>query len=74
MSSFQKKETIGRGGFGKVHVVEKDGIRYAMKEMLKTRILNKDSIESVVNELAFLRKIDKENPSSNFIVNVNYAF
>ena len=66
--------TIGRGGFGKVYMVKHMGREFAMKEMLKARVMNKDSVESVTKELYFLRKIhDAENPSP-FIVNVNYAF
>ena len=65
---------IGRGGFGKVYVISRNGQRYAMKEMLKARVMNKESVESVVSELAFLTKIDKMDPSCNFIVNVHYAF
>ena len=42
---------IGRGGFGKVWKVEKDGVQYAMKEMLKARVMAKKSIESVLMEL-----------------------
>ena len=45
-----------------------------MKEMLKARVMNKESVESVVSELVFLTKIDKMDPSCNFIVNVHYAF
>ena len=43
---------IGKGGFGKVWRVEmkKNKVQYAMKEMLKTKIIAKRSINSVMNE------------------------
>ena len=49
--------------------MEKDGVVYAMKEMLKARVMAKKSIESVLMELAIMQKID-----SDFIVNVHWAF
>lgn len=45
-----------------------------MKEMLKARVMLKESLESTVNELKFLKMIDKKDPSSNFVANVHYAF
>jgi serine/threonine kinase 32 len=45
-----------------------------MKEMLKARVMLKESLDSVVNELNFLKMIDKKDSSSNFIANVQYAF
>ncbi len=49
--------------------VEKDGKMYAMKEMLKVRVMAKKSVESVMKELELMCRID-----SDFIVNVHYAF
>ena len=43
--------------------------QFAMKEMLKARVMHKKSIQSVMNELKLLSII-----SSNFIVNAHYAF
>jgi serine/threonine protein kinase len=42
---------VGKGGFGKVWKVrdKKTSTIYAMKEMLKTKIIAKKSIESVMN-------------------------
>ncbi len=62
---------IGRGGFGKVFEVKnvKTNQIYAMKEMDKTRVYAKRSVESVMNELRILFRI-----KSDFIVNVNFAF
>jgi serine/threonine kinase 32 len=42
---------IGKGGFGKVWKVElkKNGRVFAMKEMYKTKIIEKKSVNSVMN-------------------------
>jgi serum/glucocorticoid-regulated kinase 2 len=42
---------------------------YAMKEMLKARVMSKKSVDSVKKELELMCRID-----SDFIVNVHYAF
>jgi serine/threonine protein kinase len=68
-SDFETVNAIGRGGFGKVLRVRKDNRQYAMKEMLKTRVLAKKSIESVMMELEIMGRID-----SNHIVNIIWAF
>ena len=68
-ADFKFHNAIGRGGFGKVWRVEKDGDMFAMKEMLKARVSAKKSIESVMMELDLMCEID-----SDFIVNVHYAF
>jgi len=43
---------IGKGGFGKVWKVEskKDRKLYAMKEMSKSLVISKKSVNSVMNE------------------------
>jgi serine/threonine protein kinase len=51
---FKDHYAIGRGGFGKVILVEKDGKFYAMKEMLKARVMAKKSVESVKKELELM--------------------
>jgi serine/threonine protein kinase len=50
---------IGRGGFGKVWRVEqkKNHQLFAMKEMLKARIIAKRSVHSVMNEKKFLSQL-----------------
>lgn len=68
-ADFVFHNAIGRGGFGKVLKVEKDGVYYAMKEMLKARVMAKKSIESVMKELELMCRI-----KSDHIVNVQWAF
>jgi len=68
---FKYNYIIGKGGFGKVWAVElkKTQKIYAMKEMMKTKIIGKKSIRSVLNERELLSNI--KHP---FIINMNYAF
>jgi serum/glucocorticoid-regulated kinase 2 len=68
-ADFKDHHAIGRGGFGKVIKVEKDGKFYAMKEMLKARVMAKKSVDSVKRELELMQMID-----SDFVVNVQWAF
>ena len=53
------EKPIGKGGFGKVWQVvrKKDGKMFAMKEMLKARVLAKRSIHSVINERKILSQL-----------------
>jgi serine/threonine protein kinase len=62
---------IGKGGFGKVWKVQQKKSKqdYAMKEMLKARIISKRSVNSVMNERYLLSII--KHP---FIVNMEFAF
>jgi len=50
---------IGRGGFGKVWKVEhkKTNVQFALKEMLKARVIAKRSVHSVMNEKKFLSSL-----------------
>jgi len=68
---FTMNYPIGRGGFGKVWDVtqEKTKQKFAMKEMLKGRVIAKKSVESVLNEQRLLSSL--KHP---FIVNMHYAF
>jgi serine/threonine protein kinase len=68
---FNLLEVIGTGGFGKVwKVFEKDTkTLYAMKEMNKIIILQKQCISFVMNELLILTSL-----SNKFIVNLVKAY
>jgi serine/threonine protein kinase len=68
-ADFTYHNAIGRGAFGKVMQVEREGKMFAMKEMLKARVMSKKSIESVMKELELMVRIN-----SDFIVNIHWAF
>ena len=70
-SLFRFHYAIGKGGFGKVWKVEhkKTKVTYALKEMEKVRIINKRSVQSVMNERRLLAMI--RHP---FIVNMQFAY
>lgn len=61
-NSFKFLYVIGRGGFGKVWKVEKikEKKLFAMKEMQKARIIQKRSVNSVMNEKKFLSQLNHE--------------
>lgn len=62
---------VGRGGFGKVWKVllKKYKTEFAMKEMLKAKIIDKKSERSIRYERELLAKM--RHP---FIINMHYAF
>jgi serine/threonine protein kinase len=62
---------IGKGGFGKVWKVQHKSSKqfYAMKEMLKNRVIAKKSVASVMNERRLLTTL-----KHSFIVNMHFAF
>lgn len=68
---FHFVKPVGKGGFGKVWAVTRkfDNQQFAMKEMLKARVLAKRSIHSVINERKILSQL--KHP---FIVNMQFAF
>ena len=70
-NSFQFLSIIGRGGFGKVWRVSNHKYKseYAMKEMSKKRIIDKNSIKSILYERDLLSKMNH-----SFIVNMHFAF
>lgn len=70
-SHFSYQMVIGKGGFGKVWIVEHRASKkyYALKEMSKAKIISKRSVHSVLNERALLTV-----HSHLFIVNMKYAF
>ena len=49
--------------------MKKTGKLYALKEMLKARIVHKRSTESVMNERLLLQEL-----SNDFLVNMYYSF
>ena len=55
-SQFKFHCIIGKGGFGKVWKIERKKFKtmYAMKEMSKAMIVNKKSVNSVMNERKLL--------------------
>lgn len=68
---FEFHHCIGRGGFGKVWKVERKKFKsdYAMKEMSKAKIVQKKSVNSVMNERTLLATL--KHP---FLINMFYAF
>ena len=68
---FEFQYVIGKGGFGKVWKVKKNGNNqlYAMKKMSKLLIVNKRSIHSIMNERKLLVQLNHP-----FLVNMHYAF
>jgi len=70
-SHFQMGYIIGKGGFGKVWVVQmkRNQQYYALKEMAKARIIAKRSVDSVMNERIILTEL--KHP---FIINMYFAF
>ena len=62
---------VGKGGFGKVWKVEykRSNQVLAMKEMYKAKIIQKKSINSVMNERTLLAKV--KHP---FLINMSCAF
>lgn len=70
-SDFIFHHCIGKGGFGRVWKVEmkKTKQMFAMKEMLKFRIVSKRSVYSVMSERRLLSIL--KHP---FLVNMQYAF
>ncbi|KAL4497825.1 hypothetical protein ABPG72_000580 [Tetrahymena utriculariae] len=62
---------IGKGGFGKVWKVDSKKTKkvFAMKEMSKSKIITKRSVNSVMSERQLLSQL--KNP---FLVNMNFAF
>ena len=81
-NAFQFHYIVGKGGFGKVWKVEhkKSKKLYAMKEMLKARVISKRSVNSVMNERKLLTQLKHPYVRSSlslplsFIVNMHFAF
>ena len=71
LKDFTIKSVIGKGSFGKVFLVQKNGSdqTYAMKSLRKDTILDYDQIESTFLEKAILQKADHP-----FLVGMEYVF
>ena len=69
--NFNFHHVVGKGGFGRVWKVEMKRKKqmFAMKEMLKLRVVSKRSVHSVLNERSILEKLNHP-----FIANMHYAF
>jgi serine/threonine protein kinase len=70
-NSFEYLQIIGKGGFGKVWKVyhKQKKMKFALKEMNKTKILDKKSEKSVIYERILLSRMNHP-----FIINMHYSF
>lgn len=70
-NNFAFHYVVGKGGFGKVWKVESKKTKtiYAMKEMSKSKVITKRSVNSVMNERHLLSSL--KHP---FLVNMMHAF
>ena len=68
-NSFNFYSVIGKGGFGKVWKVLllKNQKQYALKEMLKVKIIEKQCVKSVLFERDLLSRINHPYIFNNFI-------
>lgn len=57
LEDFRVLEEVGQGSFGLVRLVEKDGFKYALKELSKNRVMELGKIESVFRERDFLKSV-----------------
>ncbi len=57
LADFRILEEVGSGSFGLVKLVEKDGFKYALKELSKNRVMELGKIESVFRERDFLKSV-----------------
>ena len=64
-------QVLGKGGFGKVYLVEQkaDKNKYALKVMSKRIVIQKKSVNSILNEKNILSSIKSE-----FIINILCSF
>ncbi|MES1923138.1 hypothetical protein MHBO_004681, partial [Bonamia ostreae] len=71
MDDFDKLKVLGRGTFGKVTLVRKKSNSkiYAMKELSKKDVLQKNQFENTMNEREILQLVNHP-----FLMNLRYAF
>ena len=71
LDDFNIKKVLGRGAFGKVHLVEKksDGNIYAMKTLKKDALIENDQIQNTILEKQVL--MENKHP---FFVKMAYVF
>jgi len=71
LKDFELVKVIGRGSFGKVYLVKKNGTEsyYAMKKLRKDVVAKRNLFIKTQAERDILEKID-----SPFIVKLHYAF
>ena len=70
LADFQLLSVLGKGAYGKVYLVRKSNILYAMKVLKKASIvLHHHSHEQTRNERGILQQLEFE-----FIVKLHYAF
>ncbi len=58
LKDFRILEEVGSGSFGLVRLVEKDGFKYALKELSKNKVMELGKIESVFRERDFLKAVN----------------
>eukprot|EP00002_Diphylleia_rotans_P035644 TRINITY_DN7799_c0_g1_i2.p1 TRINITY_DN7799_c0_g1~~TRINITY_DN7799_c0_g1_i2.p1 ORF type:complete len:497 (+),score=96.49 TRINITY_DN7799_c0_g1_i2:110-1600(+) len=71
LESFDKLSVIGKGGFGKVMVVQKKDSKriYAMKVLKKEELIEQQEVEHVMSEQQVMKRI-----RHSFIVGLKYSF
>ena len=59
-NNYEIKKELGRGGFGRVFLVQRDNRYYALKK-ISVRDMNKDAIENSKKEINILKKFNNDN-------------
>ena len=59
-NNYEIKKELGRGGFGRVFLVQRDNRYYALKK-ISIRDMNKDAIENSKKEINILKKFNNDN-------------